>query len=103
MTDDLRPVERRILSLVEDGVDTAEIARRFKRSEAYVERVIDWTSIPRRRIPHHPGLSPIERRVIDLRAEGLSYDEIAQRFKKGPDHIRRVEGYAHLRTDLGLA
>jgi len=102
MTDVLRPLERRILALRDQGVETAEIARRFKRSEAFVERVLAWTEIPRRKVPHHRGHSPLERRVLDLRAEGLSYDEIGLKFRRGPDHIRRVEGYAHLRGDLGL-
>jgi DNA-binding CsgD family transcriptional regulator len=102
MTDVLRPVERRILALRDQGVETAEIARRFKRSEDFIERVIAWTQIPRRKVSRHPGLSPIERRVVDLRTDGLSYEEIGQRFRRSPDHIRRVEGYAHLRSNLGL-
>lgn len=102
MTDDLRPIERRILALRDQGVETAEIARRFKRSEEFVERILAWTEIPRRRVPRHAGHSPVERRVLDLRAEGFSYDEIGMKFRRGPDHIRRVEGYAHLRDDLGL-
>lgn len=84
------------------GVEIAEIARRFKRSEDFIERVIAWTEIPRRKVARPQGLSPIERRVLDLRTDGLSYEEIGHRFRRGPDHIRRVEGYAHLRSDLGL-
>lgn len=102
MSDVLRPVERRILALRDQGVETAEIARRFKRSEDFIERVIAWTQIPRRTVSRQQGLSPIERRVIDLRTDGLSYEEIGQRFRRGPDHIRRVEGFARLRSDLGL-
>lgn len=102
MSDVLRPVERRILALRDQGIDNAEIARRFKRSEKFIERVIDWTQIPRRETAREPGLSPIERRVLNLRTDGLSYEEIGQRFRRGPDHIRRVERYAHLRNDLGL-
>jgi DNA-binding CsgD family transcriptional regulator len=102
MTDVLRPVERRILAMRDEGIDTAEIARRFKRSEDFIERVIAWTQIPRRKVARHQGLSPIERRVVDLRTDGLSYEEIGQRFRRSPDHIRRVEGYAHLRSNLGL-
>lgn len=102
MTSRLRPVERRILALRDEGVDVPEIARRFKRSPEHVERVIGWTEIPRSKKPDRPeGLRPIERRVLAMRGEGLSYDEIGRRFNRGPDHIRRVENYANLRTELG--
>ena len=38
----LRPVERRILQLVADGVDPIEIARRFRRRPEFVDRVITY-------------------------------------------------------------
>ena len=41
-----------------------------------------------------------ERRVLAMRDEGLSYDEIGRRFNRGPDHIRRVERYAGFRTEF---
>lgn len=104
MISQLRPVERRVLALQAEGLDVPEIARRFKRSPEHVERVLAWTQIPREKAPDRPeGLRPIERRVLAMRREGLSYDEIARRFNRGPNHIRRVERYANLRTELGLA
>ncbi|MGH8959072.1 MAG: sigma factor-like helix-turn-helix DNA-binding protein [Acidimicrobiia bacterium] len=101
MTPHLRPVERRILALRAEGVAVDEIARRFRRSPQHVERVLSWTQIPRESEPDRPdGLRPIERRVLAMRGEGLSYDEIGRRFNRGPDHIRRVERYAGFRTEL---
>ncbi len=43
----LRPIERRVLALKASGQTTAEIARRFKRGEDHIERIIGWTKIPR--------------------------------------------------------
>ena len=90
-----------MLALRAAGVEVAEIARRFRRSPEHVERVLNWTNIPRTQEADRPeGLRPIERRVLAMRGQGLSYDEIGRRFNRGPDHIRRVERYAGFRTEL---
>ncbi|HEY3427907.1 MAG TPA: hypothetical protein VGK83_04475, partial [Acidimicrobiia bacterium] len=81
MTSNLRPVERRMLALRAEGIEVEEIARRFRRSPQHVERVLTWTQIPRAQEPDRPeGLRPIERRVLAMRGQGLSYDEIGRRF-----------------------
>ncbi|HSL27442.1 MAG TPA: hypothetical protein VLA54_14300 [Acidimicrobiia bacterium] len=104
MNEALRPVERRMLALAQQGLDPVEIGRRFRRGPEHVERVIDWTRIPRQRPPQrHQGLRPVERRVLDLRAEGFSHQEIGELFRRGENYARRVETFARLRADLGLA
>lgn len=35
-------------------------------------------------------LRPVERRVLALRGSGLSVEEIADAFKRSPDHIGRI-------------
>src|SRR5690349_11112827 len=45
----LRPIERRITRLAEDGVVPDEIGRRFNRSGDYVERVLEFANLPGRR------------------------------------------------------
>ena len=99
----LRPVERRVLAMTAEGLDLNEIGRRLRRSPAHVERMLSWVTIPRRRLPEHEGLSPKERRVLAMRNAELSYEEIGARFRNSPEHIRRVEGYAGLREELGFA
>lgn len=37
-----------------------------------------------------PNLRPLERRLLRLRAQGLTTPQIAVRFKRSPDHINRV-------------
>ena len=104
MSKGLRPIERRMLALHKEGVDHAEIAARFKKRVDFVERVLQWTEIPRAdsRKPRE-GHSPIERRVLELRSQGLSHEEIGRRFARGAGYSQRIEDLANLRTDVGLA
>ena len=92
----LRPLERRILRLVEDGVDDAEIGRRFRHSPEWVARVRVLAQVPRSGV-RLPGdvLRPIERRVLRWRAAGADYEQIAPRFRRTPAFMRQVESLAH--------
>lgn len=99
----LRPIERRVLALKASGQTTAEIARRFKRGEDHIERIIGWTDIPRRpRDKPRDGLRPVERRVLSLRSDGLSHEEIGVLFRRDAEFARRVETIARMRDELGL-
>lgn len=103
MEQQLRPIERRVLALKASGQTTAEIARRFKRGEEHIERIITWSDIPRRpREKPRNGLRPVERRVLSLRDDGLSYEEIGVRFRRDAEFAKRVESIAQMRNELGL-
>ncbi|MGH8874459.1 MAG: hypothetical protein ACRDVM_04300 [Acidimicrobiia bacterium] len=103
MSDHLRPIERRVLQLRDEGHELEEIARRFRRSSDHIERILAYTELPRAgRPPSQSPLRPLERRVLGWREEGVSYGEIGRMFKRSPDHIRRVEGMAYLRKGLSL-
>ena len=93
----LRPLERRVLRLVEDGLDHAEIARRFRRSPAMIQRILDLADVPRAaaaQVQEHGLLRPLERRVLRWREDGANYDEIGARFRRSAALIERVEGLA---------
>jgi DNA-binding NarL/FixJ family response regulator len=98
----LRPIERRILDMLREGVGVAEIASRLRRSTEFVERMISWTEIPRNGNVTDRHLTPIQQRVLDLRATGETREEIASRFKKGEAYIRQVEGLAHFKEGQRL-
>lgn len=92
---ELRPIERRVLKLEDAGIDREEIARRFKRSPDHIARIADLARLPDRSPQEHATvLRPLERRVLHLRGEGLDHAEIGRRFRRSPDHVRRIEGFA---------
>jgi hypothetical protein len=115
-TQGLRPVERRVLRWVDEGLDDAEIGRRFGRGErwtAQVRKLADL-DVPRSgdgdrardRDGEHDGdrddgrdrarsLRPLERRLLRWRARGADHDELAPRFRRSPEFLARVEEYAH--------
>ena len=103
--DYLRPLERAVLRRRDDGLGIDEIAARFGRSAGHIERIIDYTSLPRvtggtpRSLSH---LRPIERRVLRLIDEGSDYEHLGAVFKRSAGHMRRVAGLAHLRQALSL-
>lgn len=97
----LRPVERRILRLIDDGLDDDEIGRRFHRSPEWVARVRGFAQHPRSGM-HLQGdvLRPIERRVLRWRAAGVDYEQLSPRFRRSPRFLRQVESLAHYKLGL---
>ena len=97
----LRPIERRVLRLDADGMDHAEIARRFQRSPAFIERVMDLARLPGRSAwTDDAFLRPLERRILGWRAKGAAHAEIAPRFRRSPAFVERVERLAHYKLSL---
>jgi len=101
MTDQLlRPVERRVRRQVEDGVGLGEIARRFNRSPAWVDRVLALSELPRSGVtPPDSVLRPIERRVLWWRDEGAGHAEIGSRFHRSGPFIQQVEELARYKLE----
>ena len=95
----LRPLERRVLHMTDQGLDDAEIGRRFRHSPDWVGRVRALSEIPRPNGHQLRGdvLRPLERRVLRWRASGADYEDVSARFRRSPDFIRRVEALAQYR------
>jgi len=102
MNDHLRPVERRVLAMRDDGMEATEIATRLRRSPEHVNRMIMWTGYPRTGPATSKSTHAIQERVLALRFGGESHDRIADRFRKTPRFIRQVEGLAHYRKAMEL-
>lgn len=95
---DLRPIERLVLRLVDEGVDDVEIARRFRRSPEMIRRITVMARLPRTariRVIPDDGLRPLERRLLLWRHHGATYTEIGARFRRSPSFVARVEAFAH--------
>jgi DNA-binding CsgD family transcriptional regulator len=94
--DRLRPVERRVLALLDEGVSEPDIARRFRRSPRFAKRVADLAGVDRgpARDGGRPSLTPLERRLLKWRARGVRPEELAWRFRRSPEHLARVEHLA---------
>jgi len=91
----LRPLERRVLRLMHEGVDATEIARRFRRRPEFVSRVIAFTRMPRTGVaPEAEELRPVERRILKWRAGGADHAEIGRRFRRSAGHVERIEQLA---------
>ena len=94
----LRPVERAMRKLADDGMSDSDIAWRFRRTPGHVRRVLDMSRVrrrPRDRADENaPDLRPIERVVLRARREGTDTAEIAARLRRTPRGIAQIEKLA---------
>jgi hypothetical protein len=103
--DHLRPVERRVLRWAELGLDDAEIARRFGRSERWVAQVrflADLDRSARSATSDRPAdrLRPLERRLLRWRRAGVRHEDLSRRFRRSPEFLARVEDYANYKLAM---
>ena len=112
--DHLRPVERRVLRWAEIGIDDAEIARRFGRSERWVAQVRFLADLDRSAPLDQPDrlarsdtadrsadrLRPLERRLLRLRRAGVRHEDLSGRFRRSPEFLARVEDYARYKLAM---
>ncbi len=101
----LRPIERTVRRLQEDGLSNSEVAWRLRRSPGYVRRVASLSAIERSTDTADQGrstagLRPIERCVLNSLEAGSGYAEIAARLRRTPGYVSRVERFANLRLDM---
>ena len=91
----LRPLERCVLRLIQDGIEDTEIARRFRRRPEFVRRVVAYTRLPRTGVNREAGeLRAVERRILKWRAGGVDHTDIGRRFHRSAAHIQRIEQLA---------
>ena len=98
----LRPIERVVLRLIDEGVDDIEIARRFRRSPEMIRRITAMARLPRTagvRVVQEDGLRPLERRLLRWRHYGATYTEIGARFRRSPVFVERVEAFARYKLE----
>lgn len=102
----LRPIERAVQRLADEGMTNADIAWRFRRSPGHIERILALSRLPRtgERTDHgNDTLRPIERCVVRARSNGVDAKEIAARMRRTPDYVERVEQFAAYKMERGRA
>lgn len=102
MREHLRPIERRVFAMREQGLDYGDIAHRIRRSPEHVQRILQWIEIPRSGPPRRRNPRAIESRVLALRAAGETHEQIGRRFRRSAAFIRQVEGLAHYKLAVNL-
>lgn len=101
----LRPIERTVRRLRDDGLSNSEVAWRLRRSPGYVRRVEELSELDRpsrstARASSTAQLRPVERCVLNSLEAGSGYAEIAARLRRTPSYVSRVERLANLRIEL---
>ena len=102
--ENLRPFERTVLRLADNGMSSAEIGWRFRRSPGHIDRVLELSRMPRDHTapPATAGaLRPLERCVLRARENGVDPAETAARLRRTPGYVRRVEQYASYKLAQG--
>jgi hypothetical protein len=100
--DDLRPLERRVLRWMDDGIENEEIARRFRRSPEFIGRVAEMAGYPGRHARPDPDLTleplrPLERCILGWMDQGDTAATIAPRLHKSEDFVDRVADLARIK------
>ena len=107
MTDhQLRPIERTVRRLRQQGLSSSEVAWRLRRSPGYVRRIETLSEIERsshRESNDAPRatLRPIERCVLKALEGGSGYPEVAARLRRTPQYVSRIEKFANIRLEMG--
>ena len=91
-----------MLALRDEGRSVDEIARVLRRSPDHIDRIIEWSAIPRSGPAQRRKPRALERRVLSLRDQGATHDEIGGKFGRSAEFIRRVEGLAHYRRAIEI-
>jgi len=96
----LRPVEKRLVAMKADGLTTNQIADRLNKSPTHVARMLRWVEIPRERPAPRRYAAALEARVADMRARGMSHEEIGHTLHRSSRFSERIEHLASLREEV---
>ncbi len=88
---DLRPIERRVIAMSDDGLGVDEVAQRVRRSPGQVRRILELSGIERSGPAAHRAPAAVEARVRALRERGESDEAIARRFGRSAEYVRRID------------
>lgn len=99
----LRPIERVVIRLHEEGCSLADIGKKVGKKPGTVTRIIRMTEFKQDGLPDqatsdHP-LRPVERVVLRLRNNGETYSQIGNRLARSGRRIQFIERLAEFKQN----
>jgi DNA-binding CsgD family transcriptional regulator len=97
----LRPIERVVMRLHDEGCSLADIGKKVGKKPGTVTRILRMTEykqdgLPDQSVSDHP-LRPVERVVLKLREQGETYSQIGNRLARSGLRIKFIEGLAEFK------
>jgi DNA-binding NarL/FixJ family response regulator len=97
----LRPIERVVMRLHEEGCSLADIGKKVGKKPGTVTRIMRMTEYKQDGLPDQAArdhtLRPVERVVLKLRNNGETYSQIGNRLARSGRRIQFIEGLAEFK------
>lgn len=99
----LRPIERVVMRLHDEGCSLADIGKKVGKKPGTVTRIIRMTEYKKDGLPdqaasEHP-LRPVERVVLKLRERGETYSQIGNRLARSGRRVQFIERLAEFKQN----
>jgi DNA-binding CsgD family transcriptional regulator len=97
----MRPIERVVMRLREEGATPAEIGKRVGKKPGTVNRIVKMAGYREDgmspRTPSDNPLRPVERVVMRLRGDGETYSQIGNRLALSGRRVQLIERLAEFK------
>jgi DNA-binding CsgD family transcriptional regulator len=97
----MRPIERVVMRLREEGASPAEIGKRVGKKPGTVNRIVKMAGYREDgmspRTPSDNPLRPVERVVMRLRGDGETYSQIGNRLALSGRRVQLIERLAEFK------
>ncbi len=97
----LRPIERVVMRLHDEGCTLVDIGKKVGKKPGTVTRIMRMTEYKQDDLPDQTAtdhtLRPVERVVLKLRNKGETYSQIGNRLARSGRRIQFIEGLAEFK------
>ena len=97
----LRPIERVVMRLHDEGCSLADIGKKVGKKPGTVTRIMRMTEYKEGGLPDQTAsdhaLRPVERVVLKLRNKGETYSQIGNRLARSGQRIQFIERLAEFK------
>ena len=99
----LRPIERVVMRLQDEGFSPADIGKKVKKKPGTVHRIIAMAGYKQDGLststPNDHPLRPVERVVLTLRGKGETYGQIGNRLALSGRRVQFIERLAEFKLN----